>query len=409
MKKIYVFFTWSISDIGGTQLYLKHKMDYLRKDGWYVYIVSGDEYPHPLIEGISDNLICERAIVLPEYYFFNIQRNKVINRILEFLPKEFSECIFESHSLPIATWAESIAQLCSAKHIIFNNEETPICPLLLKQFVLFKLNRKEVAGISRDCAEYLLKPISESIAYDPALIAWGANDCIQDVEYDLPSQIAGRYTICLFGRLNKPYMKNTASEICKFVENKTEEFNIIYIGGEYNKRKPIQHRLEKEYRHLHNINLIFTGYLYPVPRTLIKQIDVCISGSGASIAMTAEGVSTICVDPRDCQAIGVLGINTLTTLYSAQNATEKHSISYMLEVVKSNPLQYKPPKFEVETRFQDHLDFLKNTIGTKDYYVSFLEYNTIRLITFRLLFSLFSPIFVLKFRNVLESLGIRKD
>lgn len=39
-NKCYIFFTDSIVNIGGGQLYVKAKMEYLHREGWTVYIYS---------------------------------------------------------------------------------------------------------------------------------------------------------------------------------------------------------------------------------------------------------------------------------------------------------------------------------------------------------------------------------
>lgn len=378
MNRIYVFFTWFIYGIGGTQLYLGHKVKYLRKEGWKVYIVSGDLFPAAHVDGLLDNLLCEPAILFPEYYFFSKQRHSIINRILSFLPKEYSECIIESHCPKISTWAESVAQLLLAKHIIYNNDEEPHCQKYLREFFQFKLKRKEIAGISYNCSKFFINQFSESLAYNPELIAWGAHDCIRDVTDPYSSQlIEGKYTIALFGRLHKTYIKKSASEICKFVKDKKERFNIIYIGGEEHKQAPLRHKLEKSYRHLNNVNLIFTGSIYPVPRTLIRKANVCISGSGSAVAMTQEGIPTICVDPRDCKSSGVLGVSTMNWLYSIDSGTPKYLISQLLEDIYANPQGFTPKKLELKENFEDHFMFIHKSSAEKKYNVDFVEkYST---------------------------------
>lgn len=404
MGKIYLFFTWYINGIGGLQLYINHKTDFLHKEGWTIYVVSGDDYPDLLMDNCFDKIICEPSILFPEYYFFPNQRKKVIAHILNLVPKDFMECVIESHGPQIATWAESVAQMLSAKHIVFNSDERPICPTPLKSFFLFKLKRRELAGITYDCSKFFIEQFSSSMPYNPELIAWGANECVQDVNYDLSKLTNGLFTIGLLGRLSKSYMKDTVKEICKFVCDNKEKVNIIYIGGEPNKYTPIRHRLEREYKNLDNINLIFTGTLYPVPRMLVHRFDVCIAGAGSSIAMTKEGIPTICVDPRDCKATGVLGITTMTTIYSIGKKTDKQPISQVLKDIKANPNKYKPPKFDILYEFEEHLKFLSNSNKERDYNISFLERYNVLFFLYKLVFYIFKPMRIIKAKSVVKVL-----
>ena len=41
-KKIYIFFTYPIEKIGGTQMYTAGKAKYLEKLGWKVFVFTAD-------------------------------------------------------------------------------------------------------------------------------------------------------------------------------------------------------------------------------------------------------------------------------------------------------------------------------------------------------------------------------
>lgn len=387
-NKIYIFLTGTIFRVGGTQLYIKAKRDYLIHNGWIVYICYFDKSGEMLIEDLFPNSIYIPYLTIPSYNLFNFHRKHIIQKINSFIPKSSNEYVFESSCFYTASWGEILSREYSGRHIFFNLREISVCPKSMIDYIRFKVNRNEYAGISKDCSYQLLHPIIPQKTSFPWLPAYESN-CISDVEYyGINIKNPSAFTIGIFGRISKNYVQGTVFEIIQFVREHHETlFNIIYIGGgDANGMKQYKKKLLSLYKKESNVDVYFTDNIFPVPRKLIKKINVCISGSGAAFFMAAEGIPTISVDPRDTLVNGFLCVDTYESIYSNMVNYQKQTVSNALNDVWRNPEKYRPPVFSLEIDFKPHDDFLHNCTKDLKYNTLFLNTNSVKLFFVRLTF-----------------------
>lgn len=388
--KYYIFFTYSVKKIGGCQLYLRTKKDFLKRNGWNV-IVFYCQNGECLINDLLEDSYFIDELSKPSYLYFRFVKNKILNRIAACLPalkKEDTICI-ESHATYLSTWAEHMAKITKAKHFVYNVDEKPICPITMSDFYRFKLKRREFAGILPDSSFSFLKSgnICVSIENVPSIPAYGAGECIVDVEHNL-SFNSDLYTIGLVGRLEKEYMRLTSSQIIDFLNKHNDNrFNLLYIGGEIG-GSTIKDQIISNFKNIRNVNLIFTGFLFPIPKTLIEKLDVCISGAGAALAVAQEGITTITIDPRDLRANGVLGVTTTSVVFSNGNKLE---ISELLERVYNSPQEYYYIAPRNAHKFEEHLEFVNKSDQSKFYNTSFDNILSLRTLLVRIVLTFFKP------------------
>ena len=120
--RTYVIITHGIVDIGGGQLYVNSKFEFLRKNNWNVIVLSYTEGNIILkqLAGQSHNIIPE--LELDPVYFRRKKRNSIINDIIERVDIA-NEIIVESNSTTLSLWGEIISAKLKAKHIIYNINE----------------------------------------------------------------------------------------------------------------------------------------------------------------------------------------------------------------------------------------------------------------------------------------------
>lgn len=377
MRNLYIFITYTINNIGGSQLYIRKKMEYLQNKQWDVQIFFYQN-GHLQINEFKEN----QNNIIPELTFFidyySTQKiNTIINKIIQKLKNNYSKIIIESHSLHLATWAEFLAYKLNAKHFIYLIDEKPIMHNSYLDFMTFKYNRGELAGIIKDSINYFFRKTKLKLEKgSPFLKAHGANDCILDVEYELPKDFF-EYKIGIVGRLEKEFVRNSVNALFEFAnKNKQSKILIMYIGGEQNSNI-IKQDIKSAFNNCTNVCLEFTGFLFPIPLKLIRYFDFCISGAGAAWAITRSNIPTLVIDPRDNLCNGILGVTTYNAIFSDE---EKKTLSYWLNIISNQREKYIPNYSNTKRNidFDIHLDTVYQSCKTNDYYISFLHNKTIK-------------------------------
>lgn len=374
-NKNYIFFVSNISNIGGSQLYLKAKIDFLEKNGWNVIVFHYLKGNILIKEFNNINSTYLQKLGLPSYYFMSFVRNNTINKIIKKIP-DCANNYVESHSLSLSTWAEMVAKRLNGKHFIYNIDENVICRQNLFEFYKFKYYRKEFASILETSLPYFFKNFEIQLIHGNCrLKAHGASECILDYDFPLIYELKNFFTIGIVGRLEKKYVKDSVEQIINYLnKNSDKKYNIIYVGGEQ-EGNSIQNYITEKFYPVKNINLFFTGFLYPIPLKLIEKFDICIAGAGTAISISSCGIPTIIFDPRDTLPFGILNITTNNTVFKSENDTTIPLYKFIDDIVNRDDIYRKKilvNKSEIE--FKDHLNFIEESNNVNEYYT---EYNSI--------------------------------
>lgn len=376
---LYVFFCLTIKSVGGAQLYIRKKTEYLQERGWgvkYVYPLDGVLHIKEL--NSIENIRIEEIHLKAQYYSY-VNRRNIIDKISSFIGGTYDKIIIESHSPSLTSWAELVSKNVGARHLVYNINEKVKCPNSYFDYYSFKCGRRELKGISKESIPYFFSDYTHSLdVEDTCLHAYGASDCIHDVSFNIP-YTSDNYTIGVVGRLEKEFAKDTLDEIGVFLNKyKNKLFNIIYVGGELSGHNDIKERIQKYYRENHtNVNVFFTGYIFPIPVCLVKSFNVCISGAGASREVSRCNVPTITIDPRTMIPNGVLWVDTNATIYSDGRNINKESLSHYLEQVYNSPQKYRPDPPMKQGSFEEHLNILDKCPKDLEYHTKCFEQNTI--------------------------------
>lgn len=375
-NKCYIFFTDSIVNIGGGQLYVKAKMEYLHREGWTVYIYSHINGEILIREFIPFTQYIYTELNVYPFYLSRYRREKILKTwYFQICNTTWNEIIIESNTNILATWSECFAAMIGAKHIIYNYHETPTCIKRLYDFACFKHKRKEFVGItSQIICNYFKGYLSISKDESYSLEAYGANKCIVDYDSLICSKIKrNAKTICVLGRFEKGYVSSSLLKIKSYIcANSSTFFNLIYIGGE-SKGNQVKKSIENTFLSVTNVNLMVLGFLYPLPLQLIQKIDVCIASSGAARAVHKEGIPVITFDANDHNPIGILGYDTINTLYRESELNV--NLESMLDLVLTNRVDIHryPVEYYQEEKFSEHMKFIDSGSKEKAYNLSFLK------------------------------------
>ncbi len=370
----YVIIASSVGTMGGEQIHNWNKYLYCTNNGYAVYIISAF-YGDVVIEELKqfESYVVEELDFFPTM-FTKSARTRVINKILNMIEYSLDDnVIIESHMVCYACWAEILAAEIQGKNFIhLMGEKFSInATLRVKDFLEFKYERRELATIGRaEIMQNLFKPFRTLSLDECYPLSAVSNNDAEDVPIPDRINLGKRCdkVIGIAGRLEKPFVKTSFDEVISLAsDNPTVTFKIVLIGyGNIDKllQKAEQHK---------NIEIVYTGMLYPIPRKLFQICDICISSSGTA-RIAGRYAITVSIDAVTDKAIGILGYDTNRTLIS-DNANASSLREYLELVLFTNfkdTANYNllPPEdlAVLETRLKDHMEFVDNSAREKNYY-----------------------------------------
>lgn len=299
----YVILTGDISGMGGGQKYCSNKVLVYSERGIKVIVISAVKGTVVLnnLKEYSDNVIPE--ILFPPNTYTKTEFNKTINRIVDIVGKLDNESIIDSSNLACALWGEFIAKQYNCKNMCYFIDETFRIEPSDLDFLRFKLLRHELYGSSNKIIPMIFKDNSldgEKYSFKPY-----CSNVVEDVPSDYKKEL-GRVCICYFGRLDKAYIYRTLNKSIVFFTSHPETiFDVLLIGGTSN--HSIINDIKSLMEPISNVCLIITGYLYPIPRDIFSEIDICIASAGCINVSVREGTHTIAVNTITGEVTGIPG------------------------------------------------------------------------------------------------------
>lgn len=396
--KTYIIITPEVTNMGGAQMYTANKAKYLSASGWKVHVfysMKKGEILIPELKKYEQNCVPELATFYP--FLTSKKKKKVFRRFKEIIGESKDEIILESQLISQSFLAEEISYYLGARHIINALEERiPYLSSRRLAFLEYKLKRWEFMN----AGEKRLKDVFKSSYKDEYLKYqhigfFACSNVVSDesVEYNFAQS---DYSIISIGRLDKPYILPMTNEIVKFAKNhKTCTINVIYIGGSFDgKSEPV---ISETFKDIENINLYQLGYLYPVPRSVLNNVDVAIASANSVYVTSEQDIPTIVMDKNDSEAIGVYGYTTNNIL--ARTTEPQTACSMLLEealIKRKYPRKGEQPikSVDLESHFMKEVDYLDLSKDNKGYYDTKELYSNLERCKFRLMwyyFKCFKP------------------
>ncbi len=308
--KTYVFIFRRICEIGGAEQYLYNKSRYLESEGWRVFVFSGRE-GRILINGFEKYVkdIYPALTYAPECYSQKEVR-KTVDCIVERIGDcGGDQCIIESDAVNRSVWAELVAKRLGAKHLAFILQEKHGYDTETKKFLRFKYDRHELAGITVQSINQILG--DETIERRPdTKISAHCTNVVEECEDKISPQLTPNadYTFGSLGRLEKPCVPAILKGFENFFTSHPDKtFNLVLIGGAVTEVKIVQ--IRKRLQVFKNVNLIITGNMYPIPKSLLNNIDVFVSTAGSAGVTYRSKRPTVRVHPVTGEPVGIIGLD----------------------------------------------------------------------------------------------------
>lgn len=339
MKK-YVIFSYNITGMGGGQQYTFNKWRFLQKEGFDVFVFS-------TIEGtfvIKQFEVFERLIIkelrYPPLSFRYKHVKRIINRIIEIInAKEEDEIYIESDGGYETQWAEIVAKNIGKQHIIFSiaEQQNKQYSDMYLDYLYFKYKRNELYGITKDSLALIFKnkyTINDSDKFVFQAVSTNVVDELGEKD-DFQFQPSD-YNIAGIWRTNKEGFVSTIREIVPFLnEHKDYLFNIIIIGSGSNENEEVAFNIISNVK---NARLYILGYIYPIPLTLLRKMDVFVSTSGSTRIPMYYGIPSISVtsaydSDKGTEKFYPLGIVNFTTSNAVIPEDNGYTLTRLLDMV----------------------------------------------------------------------------
>ena len=373
IKLDYIILTYTIMDMGGSIIYTRNKVEFLENSGWKVFVYSAHERGTVIVkdlEKFDEYIMIE--LKNPPYIFDDIELDRLTNSIISNITSE--TVIIESHTPVLSLWGELLADKLKAKHIIHSLTETyDKIPGPMISFLDFKHKRRELAGITKNSLSLLFKGYKVLKENEKYCLNAVCTNVVEDVDNDRVDNIEKLdINIGSITRLEKRFVQVLVDEVIIFADkNKEKNIQLVFFGD--SKSKNFTKNIYKKVRDIDNLNVIVTGFLYPIPRKIFELTDVFVSVAGSATITAREGIPTIAVDVMDSKPIGILGYDTSSSLYrdndkyqSISEVLEKFFSSKKIDAQVLNINEFKLRDYNEE--FLNHMKFIKNSDQTKIYY-----------------------------------------
>ncbi len=391
-KRIYIFFTYGIVSIGGTQMYTAGKANYLQNRGWQVYVF----FPEPR-ENKSDIPSLTQYISSgggmnflskPPYKMRKYEQDYWLNLMLERLrlsSMENYEIIIESHANCFGYWAELLAAKIGAQHFfICCNEVYRPTPTLPNKtygdnldFFYFKWERNELVGTDKALQKLFngYKNVTKTKVEMPKTVR--EQDAIQDVVFPIERLQKLDWNICHIGRAGKEYVPALIEGIGELARRHPDKrINFIMVGNESSRRA----LLAQTFHNLPNVLVTALGDLVPIPRVLFTKVDVVCAISQSAIFAANENVLTICASAHDpTRTPGVLGYDTEQQVYGEGTFSYVEALENVLVKKLYADKKYSLPKLRpADEYYENFWTIVKNASPVKEYYTARLSQERIR-------------------------------
>ena len=379
MMKLYVFITTSLKVAGGNQCYTAAKAQFLEENGWKVLVFfQGDRVRKNkcLIDYFDKFEDCDiTGISNPPFMYPRWIREKILSKMIRHVGdyKAYDQIIIESHEDSYSQWAELLASRIHAKHFVYLMNERYRGPKMYYDkkidFYLFKYNRKEIISGKRVISR-LFEGFSYSEREDLPDYVEIDEAPIQNVENEKVNGIVRcDWNICYLGRGAKSYVPNIIRDVGRLAGSYPEKtVQLVFVSVVDMHRRLLEEVIDQN----KNIRIVELGFLHPIPQSLFEKVDVVIAGSGSARHSTEAGAVVIVADPETNMANGILGYETMSTLYKEKDALVSSFYDALIRVlVDKVQLRLKnnyPPKKGVKETVLKQFELYAKSSEELQYY-----------------------------------------
>ncbi len=378
MKK-YIIMTYDFSGLGGAELYVRDKQEYMLDKNWKVFLLCGGKAKTPEEIYITDlQRYSEGVFSFLNYYpvyFSKRIRMRYVDKICDHIGYiDGDEILIESNNLKVACWGEMLAQKCHGKNFCYILNENFHGDCL--DFMNFKHLRNELAGTYDDSLIKMFDGYKNIPPNERYYLTATNSQVVKDIPYDkLPSKKNYDWVIGSIGRLEKPYVRWMIKAVNNFAKKYChKKILLILVASDENNKTKL---MIKDEVTSSNLEIMVTGVLFPIPKVIFAYVDLFISSATSAQISASEGTPTITVDGNDYKGIGILGYTTSEDLYHSSKKDifeideliEQVLIHNVCDSIPFDPnLVWLFKQKDWKNILDAHLDLINRSASEKQYY-----------------------------------------
>ncbi|MBA7497328.1 hypothetical protein ES704_00056 [subsurface metagenome] len=357
----YIFVTPNISFIGGAELYIKRKCEYLVRNNCIPLIITGNNSNILIFElNKYKQLMIEELMFSPIFFSLKKQK-KIIAKIVNWIKSNCNQSnniIVESHDMSTTLWSELIAEKLKIINFSYflSDVELKKMSTIYQEFAKFKLDRKELIAITEKSMQVMFENIKniDKSENNYINIPFGKDEIIKNdnlIMSFLNNIDRLSFVISTVSRLEKGYLHKLIESVGKIAKKNSNNVFVLIIVGD-SKDKNLLDKFKKKYKFVQkNLDVIFTGYINPLPKILFKRTHIFVGMGTSVINSISQGCATICFDRRTNLSAGILGLNLRNFAYNDRE--KENTLEYDINKLLYNKKLLKEAKIKGEKLFKE--------------------------------------------------------
>lgn len=289
--------------ISGAPIYWYNKLRYLEECGWKAVILPtgrGEVLVHGLEKYAKGSFPC---LLDNPSTFSKRQQDAILTKVCDAVGEVDGSCIVETGTDGICYWGELIARRLRARHVVFFLDENNERAHEGISFFQFKFQRDEFAAINPIVAKRLLCLPEQEYSGKRLSFRARCTNSVQEFENELSISIRyGDFNIGSIGRLEKAYVPQIVEGAIEFAEaHKELDILLVFLGGGPNDEAS---RIRSACSGRRNLRVLVSGYMWPLPLSVVRRMDVFVSASGSASIPAQHGIPSIMMDVTGAGPIG---------------------------------------------------------------------------------------------------------
>ncbi len=375
--KQYIFLTFAIYGIGGTQIYVRNKSNYLKEKGWDIKVITTES------KGMSSVVVKEllpyQEMVFPELMknpnlYTPKEREKILDKVCQIIGEISKDSVIEANFIQVTFWGELLAKRLGIRNFIFLiQEDYEIRIKNYLKFFKYKFERGEFAVNTKYALKKLFQGFFEIPDGIDAYLSAVCHNTVEDCETSLVEALPkSDFTIASIGRINKPFVAPMLEKLTTYAkQHSNNTFLFLFIGG-----SPEQEDSDRLYRmvdQVTNIKILITGPIFPIPLKLMCKVDAYVASAGSAKTSADAGFPTIAIDANDYEPIGIVGYTTDDIVHRKPDK-EIVPLKELLDDIlyekkyQNIPIKISEVEKELTGEFDKHMAYLEGANQIMQYY-----------------------------------------
>ena len=292
--------------VGGAQIYILNKATWLRSRGINAYLItSKGDFFEEVSRAFTETITVDWINELKRYKKYIKQKEKIdeiLNRI-----QSLDISVIESYHVDVSMFMEKVAQKLKLKNI-FNPPLDETYRKEFKSFLTFKMNRRELLGLSSKSLSLIKYGYGLKSEYDMHInVPVDKPPTLPEREPEAPGWGEDCFKVLTVARFDKMkyYIVHLIKDLSRVSKNKQVKIALAVVGYGVlaDKFKKAARKAEHEF-----FKVLFLGKTYSPPMELYNACDLYVGMGTTAIEAASLKKPVVLADPVSKRCSGIFGV-----------------------------------------------------------------------------------------------------